>query len=237
MEETISILYTNAQSVIKKMDELRALIETKKPDVIALTETWSNESIDNDFLSLTGYEIIERKDRADTDRGRGGGILIYVDKKRCAWREEVSGSFCQCGCIKIKGKSRELAVYVVYRSPNSSKTNDEALCTLMRQMNGNCLVLGDFNFPGIRWATGGSDAKGREFQEALEDAYMIQHIDEATHISGSILDLVMTKDDGLVQSVRMEGRLGKSDRADSYGGTFGSGEERGPFVCAQLLKS
>ena len=63
------------------MDELRAIVETKKMDVIALTETWTNDDIDNDFLSLNGYEVIDRKDRADTDRGRGGGVLIYVDKK------------------------------------------------------------------------------------------------------------------------------------------------------------
>ena len=123
----------------------------------------------------------------------------------------MSGSFFQCACIKIKGKNRELAVYVIYRSPNSSRANDEALCSLMRQMRGNCLVLGDFNFPGIQWATGSSDAKGRDFLEVLEDGYMIQHVDEATHISGNILDLVITKDEGLIQSVKMEGRLGKSD--------------------------
>ena len=42
------------------MDELRALVETKKPDVIALTETWTNDDIDNDFLSLKGYEVIDK---------------------------------------------------------------------------------------------------------------------------------------------------------------------------------
>ena len=191
------------------MDELRVIIETSKPDVVALTETWTNSDIDN-FLVINGYEIIERKDRTDTDRGRGGGILVYVDRKRCAWKVEVEGEFSQCACVKIKGK-RDLEIVVIYRSPNSSKRNDELLCALMKKTSPNSLILGDFNFPGIRWSTGGSDAKSREFFEVLEDQYMTQHVDGPTHINGNVLDLVITRDDEIVESVTMEGRLGKSD--------------------------
>ena len=74
------MLYTNAQSIVNKMGELRAVASLKKPDVIALTETWTNCDITDDFLSLEGYELMERKDRADTSRGRGGGILVMWQK-------------------------------------------------------------------------------------------------------------------------------------------------------------
>ena len=96
------------------------IVATRKPDVVALTETWTNDDIDNNFLMINGYEIIERKDRADTDRGRGGGILVYVDRKRCAWKMEVEGDFSQCACVKVKGASRDPEIVVVYRSPNST---------------------------------------------------------------------------------------------------------------------
>ena len=79
----LKVFYTNAQSVINKMDEMRAVVNLKKPDVIALTETWTNSDISDEFLNLDGYELIERKDREDTDRGRGGGILVYVNKEIC----------------------------------------------------------------------------------------------------------------------------------------------------------
>ena len=193
------------------MDELRVVVETMKPDVVALTETWTNDDIDNNFLMINGYEIIERKDRTDTDRGRGGGVLVYVNKKRCAWKVEIEGDFSQFACVRIKGAKRDLEIVVVYRSPNSNKTNDDSLCALMRKTNPNSLILGDFNYPGIRWSTGGSDAKSREFLEVVEDEYMSQHVDGPTHINGNVLDLVITRDDEMVESVTMEGRLGKSD--------------------------
>ena len=97
----MKLLYTNAQSVVKKMAELRLVVEMKKPDVIALTETWTHSDIDNNFLHINDYEIIKRQDREDTTGGRGGGILVYVRKGICAWKEEVDGPFCQCVCVRL----------------------------------------------------------------------------------------------------------------------------------------
>ena len=207
----MKLLYTNAQSVIKKMAELRLVVEMKKPDVIAITESWTHCDIDNNFLHINNYEIIGRQDREDTSRGRGGGILVYVKKGLCAWKEEMDGPFCQCVCVRLKGQNREIGIYVVYRSPNSSRENDEALCSLMKKLRGQLVVVGDFNFPGIRWMTGGSDAKGRAFFDTLEDGHMTQHVEEATHISGNVLDLIISSDAEMVRSVQMEGRLASSD--------------------------
>ena len=173
------------------MEELRAVASLKQPDVIAITETWTNNDISNDFLCLEGYELIERKDRTDTDRGRGGGILVYVVKGRCAWKEEFSGCFEQCAVIKMRGKNLDLAINIIYQSPNSSKNNDASLCDTVKEMRGTYVLIGDFNFPGIRWEAGRSDAKGRAFFDEMEDNYLVQHIDEPTHKSGNILDLVI----------------------------------------------
>ena len=207
----MKVLYTNAQSVVKKMPELRALVAMKKPDVIALTETWTNPDIDNSFLHIDNYEIIERQDRVDTRGGRGGGILVYVKKGICAWKEDMDGGFCQSVGVKLKGNGRELGIYVVYRSPNSSRENDDALCALVRQLKGRFVLVGDFNFPGIRWSTGGSDAKGRLFYETVEDRHMTQHVEEPTHTRGNLLDLVLSSEEEIVREVRMEGRLVTSD--------------------------
>ena len=40
---------------------------------------------------------------------------------------------------------------------------------------------------------------------------MVQHVEEATHISGNILDLVISSDANVVQGIHMEGRLATSD--------------------------
>ena len=206
------MLYTNAQSIVNKMGELRAVVNVKQPDVIALTETWTNSDISDEFLNIDGYELIERKDRADTNRGRGGGVLVYVAKEICAWKVKVAGCFEQCALVKIKAGNCELGIYVIYRSPNSTANNDASLCELVKGINDVDVLIGDFNFPGIEWATGRTDAKSRAFYEEMEDNFLIQHVDEATHKSGNLLDLVISKNEQLVGNVEHEGRLGKSDQ-------------------------
>ena len=68
------------------MGEVKVMAAMVDPDVIAVTETWTNETIDNAYLKLDGYEIVIREDRSDTEKGRGGGILMYAKNRLRAWR-------------------------------------------------------------------------------------------------------------------------------------------------------
>ena len=169
----MKLLYTNAQSVVNKMEELRVLASLKQPDIIAITETWTNGDISNEFLNIDGFELVERKDREDTDRGRGGGVLVYVSKEKCAWREQTGGCFEQHALVKLKGERNDLGIVVVYRSPNSSANNDASLCDLVKDLRGQFCLVGDFNFPGIKWGTGRSDAKGRPFYEEMSSIWLL----------------------------------------------------------------
>ena len=74
----IKIAFANVQSIGNKMDEMRAIVAMIKPEILAITETWTHEGIGNEVLNIDGYEITARHDRNDTDRGRGGGIIIYA---------------------------------------------------------------------------------------------------------------------------------------------------------------
>jgi hypothetical protein len=78
-QEIITVLYTNAQSIQGKIGELTALAEDTNPDIILLSETWCNDTIDNAVLTLPGYILVTdlRKDRSDTANGIGGGLLVY----------------------------------------------------------------------------------------------------------------------------------------------------------------
>ena len=206
-----SILYTNAQSIVNKVEELRALAAINDPDILILTETWTNEAISNEYLNVNGYEIIERRDRNDTDRGRGGGIIVYVRKNMHAWREDCDTSFNQCAMVKLKRHIGELCMIIVYRSPNSTKTNDEELCKWVDKQRGNYIIIGDFNFPDIRWEAGCAGAKGRKFLETVNDRFLTQHVQFATHDSGNTLDLILSSQDDLVRNVEPMGKIGKSD--------------------------
>ena len=47
--------------------------------------------------------------------------------------------------------------------------------------------------------------------ESIEECFMKQHVNQATHDKGNILDLVLSTDERLITEVVHEGKLGSSD--------------------------
>ena len=207
----IKILFTNAQSIVNKMSEVKAVMATLNPDVFAVTESWTNGDIGNEYLNIRGYELAARRDRNDTDRGRGGGILVYAKKNIDLVVEEENTDFNQCLTIRMKFIDNSVKLHVIYRSPNSNRDNDEALARWVKTMRGQNVLIGDFNFPDIDWTTGCAGGRGRDFYEATAEMFMQQHVEEPTHRSGNTLDLVLCDQEEMIKEVTGEGRLGKSD--------------------------
>jgi len=53
----IRILYTNARSLFNKVDQLSIYAFEYKPDIIVITEAWTNDNITNAMLNINGYYI------------------------------------------------------------------------------------------------------------------------------------------------------------------------------------
>jgi hypothetical protein len=64
----------NARSLLPKLDELTASLSINPVDMVAVTETWFNEDIDDSLASIHDYNLF-RKDRPNR---RGGGVCIYL---------------------------------------------------------------------------------------------------------------------------------------------------------------
>ena len=211
----LSIMYTNCQSVVSKMQELQAVSCTLNPDAIMLTETWTHQAIDNSFLKIDNYELMVRKDRVDTDKGRGGGLLIYAKDGITAWEIEEKNEVCQVGGIGVKANSgsKDMHLYLVYRSPNaSSEENNRKLNQWMERLTGRYVIFGDLNYPGIDWEDNtATEKKAKEFLEVVESKFMTQFVQGPTHIAGNTLDLVIGPDENVVTDISKEGRLGASD--------------------------
>ena len=207
----VKVFVTNAQSIVNKIEELRAMVTVSKPDLIALTETWTHDGIGNEYLQITGYEIIARRDREDTEGGRGGEVIIYANNNLNAREIETKSNFSQYVSIELKCRCEDVFVHAVYRSPNSNSDNDAALISLIKEMRGNNIIIGDLNFPDVNWKNGTAGSKGRPFLDATTEMGMDQHVEEATHTSGNILDLILCNQEGLIREVKLDGRIGKSD--------------------------
>ncbi len=56
-----------------KLDQLKLWVESAKPDVVVITETWLKKSIDDSSISMVGYNIF-RQDRSS----KVEGVAIFV---------------------------------------------------------------------------------------------------------------------------------------------------------------
>ena len=71
-----SIYFTNARSMCNKMDELFGVSATLKPHVIAVAESWLNDSVSAEQVRIPEFQAPFRCDRRN---GRsGGGVCCFV---------------------------------------------------------------------------------------------------------------------------------------------------------------
>ena len=172
--QRLKIMLTNARSVNSKIDELKATAFDLNPEIIAITESWTNETICNSFLGIPGYKLVTRKDRTDTANGRGGGILVYAKTKIMCHEIATPPEIVQVTAMQIKASDLNLELYVVYRSPNSTAENNSRLNDLIRKIPRNSLIIGDFNYPSIDWELMSGNAQATEFLDAVGENFLTQ---------------------------------------------------------------
>ena len=208
-------MYLNSQSIVNKIEELITTTHDLKPDIICICETWCHAGIDNSFLNIPGYKLIEdlRKDRSDTVQGVGGGLLVYVRNGLAVFIPSDNNiDFIQYCTFQIELHQDTVNICLVYRSPNSSNVNNTELNSLLLSLPKNSLIIGDFNYPNIDWNTfTSSSANVRQFLDIVINKDYSQIIDFPTHVRGNTLDLLLTDLPSDSITVSSQGRLGKSD--------------------------
>ena len=203
-------MYTNARSIVNKIDELKSFVHTTDPDIVCITEAWTNSSISNHYLNIPGFQLVSRLDRNDTQNGRGGGILIYVKDYLKANETPITCQFNQYAGIEIITNSGTLNLFVVYRSPNSTHENNEKLLALLQEIKNPAIILGDFNYPGIDWGSLSGPGDLQKFIDLTLDQFWDQWVTFPTHKSGNCLDLVFSESN-LIADIKNESPLGTSD--------------------------
>ena len=172
---------------------------------------------DENEIALDGYTLFHNLN------ARGIGIALYV---HCSLKvKEVhfpNQDFNEClfGIVQLAGRDT-LLVGVLYRSPSCNEENNRQLNILIveiRQHTGSHkFLMGDFNCREIDWANDVCTTVPApyQFHQATHDAYPIQH--QTTHTrmrdgqEPSVLDLVFSNEDGMVNNVEVHAAISKSD--------------------------
>ena len=69
----LHLIHLNINSLLSKIDELRAIAKKSRAAVIGITESKLDESVTDEEINIDGYELI----RSDRNR-HGGGVACYI---------------------------------------------------------------------------------------------------------------------------------------------------------------
>lgn len=159
----MSCYYQNVRGLNTKCNELfiNSLLAHQQFDLIALTETWLNDSVHDSELFDSNYFSIYRRDRnfIATNTSRGGGVLIALNQKIPSTQINAN-SFCDIFnnliyidvvVVKLKLISGFLYVLVIYVPPSTTIEEYELLFDAIESLyciyESDLLIVGDFNIP------------------------------------------------------------------------------------------
>ena len=202
----------NARSVVNKIKELKLLVEEENVDVVAITETWLNETITDEEMNISGF-VLFRRDRNDPIKRRGGGVAMYVKNElnpvyNCELSED---SFSESLWCNIICENENTLLGVCYRAPDSSELNDEKLYGLINSISKyRVVVMGDFNLPELDWGNLDNLDLHDPFVDCLLNNFLLQLVDEPTR-GNNYLDLVLSSEENMVQNLSVGEQFETSD--------------------------
>ena len=224
------LLYTNADQLLNKKDELELLIEQCNPDVIMITEVIPKAQmlpILIPMISIPGYELQLNFDPSYPRLGASGKRGVAVFTKGSLKSHEITfprENFSEQSWIEVGlANGENIILGCIYRSPSSLVHNSESLRSLLKtavlSKPRHFLVVGDFNYPNIDWEIGLSQDpethSSHSFLETCRDLFLHQYVTQPTRYreeeKANILDLVLSTEDDLVSGIEYLPGLGRSD--------------------------
>ena len=200
---THRIFYQNVRGLNTKLSNLYLKRFGLEYDIVAMTETWLNSSVQNSEIFCSNYNLF-RKDR----EGRiGGGVLIAV--KFTYHSEFVSNELFEdiefvCVKIGLPGNNR-LFISCSYIPPNSNmdvyNKHSTAIHEISQLLDSSdyLVVLGDFNLPNINWIIDDNSwrcSPSTSTNNFLDELFglSLSQINKIMNNNNRLLDLVFVND-------------------------------------------
>ena len=155
------VIYSNADSLLNRRDELVIIAEIDQPDIIIVTEILPKNRrkiyVDSKEFTKDQYNLFTH----NTMDYKGRGVAIYVSTRLTAL-QTFQENFYQIEVISVKIKLKIndwLLCQGVYRSPSATYECLRELNTFMSRDRdemhrfSHILIAGDFNYKEINWET------------------------------------------------------------------------------------
>ena len=175
-DRDLTCFYQNVRSLKAsgKLSQFQNIVLTNHFDIIALTETWLNDSVTNHEILPDSYTIY----RKDGDFGkRGGGVLLAVKDNIPVETFHITILGLELISVFIKTMNKNILVSVCYRPPDAGPEFIQQLNEFRKYLSDKKIkdltLIGDFNFPFINWLD------GLGFSDISSDINFIDSINEA----------------------------------------------------------
>ena len=170
---SIRIYFHNIQSLMDKIDDIKADDIPFFADVLIFAETWLDESICNTATELTlgNYSLNLNS------MGRGKGLAVYYDVSRFQVTKQIGENNYQL----TKIESGTFTVIALYRSQGEFNFLDQLMENIPE--TGDCLMIGDLNICSKK-------QQHYEIFKNLRTKEFKLLIKEATHMKGGHIDQV-----------------------------------------------
>ena len=221
----IRIMYTNADMLVNKKQELKDRITKEWPDIIGINEV--------KLKNMNGVELKREEFKPDNEKydifevnvekEGGRGQLLFADKKLNAEEIKINSTAEEVLAIKIDTeKGNSLIVALMYRSPSSTSENNKKIRQAIEEitnMDGSdIIIMGDFNYKEINWEREKGMGKEQDkFIACIQQSLLTQHVKDVTRFRGndkpSRVDLVLTSDEDMLGEIEIQSPLGKSDHS------------------------
>ena len=140
---SLNIMYFSAQSLLPKMDKLRALVDAQKPHIV---ETWLSPTICDNEVSLEGFQVLR------LDRNRHGGGIIMLIHNSLVPKVVVAGPYnLELLIISVTNQVNTCKHHLglFYRPPSSGVQCLDDLYNCLAGLDPLCfssfVLIGDFN--------------------------------------------------------------------------------------------
>ena len=215
IEKAYTYVHINIRSLVYKVADLACLARKTKASVIAVSETWMDDSITNGEIRIDGYNIV-RKDR---DR-HGGGVCLYIkDNLPYNPRKDLDKPNLEGAWVDIfLPKTKPITLGVVYRPPRQSDFLDILHETLGQlDPSRELYILGDVNINMKNCDNSNNSVVGlvNKYKYILRLFGLCQLLKQPTRVtptSESVIDHIVTnQSDKICQSGTIH--VGISDHA------------------------